>query len=103
MRPLKTTDDFERALEHSNTEAIFIYKHSATCPVSHFAQQRVQNVQDDYPIYKVVVQQARPVSNEIASNLKVQHETPQLIKVVQGEAVADVSHSGIKEAFIQGL
>ena len=103
MRPLKTEDDLSRALEHSNKEPIFIYKHSATCPVSHYAQQRVSSVASDYPVYKIVVQQARALSNNIADKLCVGHETPQLIKVSQGEAVANISHGGIKEEFIHRL
>jgi bacillithiol system protein YtxJ len=46
----------------------------------------------DLPVYKLVVQKSRALSNEIAEALGVQHETPQAIVLDQKEPVFDTSH-----------
>lgn len=103
MNPLKTPKDFQAALERSHKEPVFIYKHSATCPVSQFAHMSVSNVETDYPIYKLIVQQSRALSNDIAASLRVRHETPQIILLQHGEVVTDLSHGRIREKALQTL
>ena len=46
----------------------------------------------DLPIYEVVVQDARTLSNEIAERLDIRHETPQVIVLRDGKAVFHASH-----------
>lgn len=46
----------------------------------------------DVPIYKVVVQESRPVSDEIADTLDLRHETPQAILLHEKEPVFEASH-----------
>ena len=50
---------------------------------------------DDPPLYCVVVQYARDVSDHLAEALGVKHETPQAILVADGEARHVASHHGI--------
>lgn len=103
MNPLKNNDDFAAALKHSEKEPVFIFKHSATCPISRFAEQSVQSIQDDYPVYKVIVQQSRALSQSIAQDLRVHHESPQIILLQNGEVVTDLSHGRIREEALKTL
>ncbi len=95
METIRTSDDVRKALSHSHDEPIYIYKHSHTCPFNARAQGEVVKLKHDYPIYGLVVQYVKDVSNEIAEMLDVQHETPQTILVKNGEAVAVLSHDAI--------
>jgi bacillithiol system protein YtxJ len=49
-----------------------------------------------YPIYIIIVQKDRELSNKIAEILGVVHESPQLILVKDGKAMYDVSHVNIQ-------
>lgn len=92
--PLRSEDDWSEALEHSSETPVLIFKHSSACPVSGRAHESMEQLgQDDpVPIYKVVVQEHRSVSDEIAEELDVRHETPQAILLHQQEPVFDTSH-----------
>lgn len=95
--PLESESDWTRALEHSRREPVIIYKHSATCGISSGARRRLQELgaAGDPPVYEVVVQHARPLSNSIAAILGVRHESPQAIVVHEGLAVFHISHGSI--------
>ena len=82
---------------------VFIFKHSTACPVSASAKQRVDGVLADPPahcpaVYLVKVIESRAVSNAIADQVGVRHQSPQLILVKDGEAVWDASHHTITGA-----
>ncbi len=100
MNELLTLDDLTAALDASGTAPIFLFKHSTRCPISSGAYQRVQRylaeASPGTPVfYLIKVIESRPVSNEIASRLGVQHQSPQLILVRNHRAVWDTSHGGI--------
>ena len=82
------------ALEHSDDTPVLIYKHSSTCPVSTKAQTEVEELQADgsVPVYRVVVQEHRAVSNTIEDDLGIRHETPQVILLHERAPAFDTSH-----------
>jgi len=92
--PLTSTSDWEDALEASEDQTVLIFKHSSACSVSARADQELTSLADEteLPIYQVVVQQARPVSNEIEDTLGVRHETPQAILLRDRQPIFHASH-----------
>lgn len=97
LKKMSSHEQMEEALKTSHARFQLLFKHSNTCPISasafralqqHLASDGLQEV--DY--WLIVVQEARSVSNEIASRLGVKHESPQAILVKAGEAVWDASH-----------
>ena len=83
----------------------FIFKHSTTCPISSSARIRVESflTQQDSeqpPFYLVKVIESRPLSNAIAQQLNVTHQSPQLILVSNGQALWDASHHWITQESI---
>lgn len=54
----------------------------------------------DSPIYEVNVIDNRPLSNKIAADLSVSHESPQLIVIENGEVVFHTSHNNIRRDVI---
>lgn len=95
---LTDVSDWNAAREASFEHPVLIYKHSATCPTSAWAERNVSNWHEehpDWPVYQVTVQSARPVSDQIADDLPLRHETPQAIVVHDGEAVAHLNHNHV--------
>jgi bacillithiol system protein YtxJ len=100
MNELTQTQEFEAVLEASNAAPQLIFKHSTTCPTSASAYRRMA----DYiaaapagtpPVHLVKVIESRPVSNSIAQQLGVTHQSPQIILLNQGAAVWNTSHGSI--------
>lgn len=93
---LASEDDWTRALEQSKTTPVLIFKHSSACPISADANEEMTVLaNDDVPVYRVVVQEHRAVSDHIADALGVQHETPQAVVVQDEAAVFDTSHFNV--------
>ncbi len=94
FHPLATPSDWTEARAHSEDEPVLVFKHSSACPISTSAHEEMQALATGsaIPVYKLVVQQSRDLSNEIADVLGVHHETPQAIVLDQHESVFDTSH-----------
>jgi bacillithiol system protein YtxJ len=104
-------EDWKERLSASAEDAFFVFKHSTTCPISARARDRVEVFLDgagadipDFVLVKVI--EARPISNKIADDLGVRHQSPQLILVRNGKSVWEKSHhlidaDNIQEALTQ--
>ena len=96
---LQSEEDFLNAKSLSNEKVVVIFKHSTRCPVSTMAKRMFEN-QYDYESEEV---QAffldliayRSISNLIAQDLAVDHESPQMIILKDEMAMYDSSHSMI--------
>lgn len=97
FHPLTTTNDLEAALARAEDEPIVFYKHSATCSLSTRTQREVATLDraSDPPVYRVVVQKARAVSNAIAERFAVRHESPQVLVIHDDTVLHDASHTRI--------
>lgn len=101
--PLTTESEWSTVLEHSNETPVLVFKHSSACPVSAKANQQLQQLAEerDLPIYKLVVQESRALSDEVAETLNIRHETPQAILLHQQESVFDTSHFDVTVETVQ--
>jgi len=80
-----------------------VFKHSQTCPVSWMANQQVQGfiqAHPEVPIYTLIVQKERGLSNQIAEVTGIRHESPQILVFRQGQVVADASHAEITTQYL---
>ena len=84
------TNAFQHLLDRSNQVPVVIFKHSLTCPISASAYDRMSEFDGEVALLEV--QRARDLSNEIEEKLKVQHESPQVIVLRNGEVVWNASH-----------
>jgi bacillithiol system protein YtxJ len=67
-----------------------LYKHSPICPIASRAMTEVQAFardNEDIPVFMVDVLGQRSLSFQLAAQLGVEHESPQLIVVKDGKAV----------------
>src|SRR5689334_6893688 len=86
-------------LAGTNGSAAILFKHSKTCGVSSRAYREMANLHQ--PIGIVIVQNARPVSDEIQKRWSLPHETPQVLIVREGSLVWDASHFSVKAADVE--
>jgi monothiol bacilliredoxin len=94
---METEQELARAFQESEKQPVLFYKHSNTCGTSMFSRREVQAVVETYsgPVYEIVVQSARHVSNQISSDLGVRHHSPQVLIVRNRRAVYHRSHGSI--------
>jgi bacillithiol system protein YtxJ len=95
MRSIASEHDVQVMLEHAAREPIILYKHSTTCPISAHANKEMQQLAENVPIYRLVVQDQRQLSAQLAEQLVVRHHTPQAIVIYEGEARANLSHGSV--------
>ena len=83
----------------SNEKPVVIFKHSTRCSISRMALKQFENEYDlsdnEVTTYFLDLIAFRAISNEIASRFSVVHQSPQLLLIVGGKSVYDVSHSAI--------
>jgi bacillithiol system protein YtxJ len=98
MIELRHTEDLEQLLQRSNTDPVFIFKHSTQCSISAHACHEFQkflNGTQDLVSGIVLVIENRSLSNTVASRLGVRHESPQAILVKGHQPVWWASHWSI--------
>ena len=83
--------------ELSKTRVQVIFKHSTRCSISSMAKNRLErNTQPDITdFYYLDLIKYRLLSNKIAADFSVQHQSPQVLLIKNMECVYEESHSGI--------
>lgn len=100
MKRIKTIAAWESVLQQSKEQPLLVFKLSMTCFSSLTAKKELQKLQTDLPIYIVIVQMDRKVSNAIESDLGVKHETPQLLILKEGRGIWQATHYHIKKDIV---
>lgn len=100
MIQIQNQEQMQDFMNKYNGHYYWIFKHSATCPISRRAFRELEDFLETpqgslLPVAMIVVQQARDVSNEIAEKYGVQHQSPQIFLVKQNEVVWHASHGQI--------
>jgi len=83
--------------EQSKVKPQLIFKHSTRCSISGVAKSRLErnNPPENVDFYFLDLIKNRDISNKIAEEFSVFHESPQVLLIKNGECVYDESHSGI--------
>ncbi len=97
---LKSTSQLDQIREESMTKPVLIFKYSNRCSVSQLALDRFERKWSDEKAagikpYFLDLISFRELSNLIARQFNVQHESPQVLLIRNGEAVYDGSHFDI--------
>ena len=93
LKKIDTLEQFEDLLKQEDN--FLFLKHSLTCPISQAAYQEYEKYAESnqsVPAYYLAVQDARPLSNEIAEKFEIKHESPQALLIKNGSAVWNASH-----------
>ena len=99
FREIADVASLDEFLSTANGSAAILFKHSNTCGVSARAFREMANVNQAVGI--VIVQHARPVSDEIEKRWSLPHETPQVLIIREGKLVWDASHFSVKAAEVE--
>jgi len=98
---IELTDEhlLKEAIKISYNKPVFIFKHSTRCGISAHALYELgewhKKYSDKVQLFFLDLLRYRPISNLIATSFKIPHQSPQLIGLVNGEAVHTISHSSI--------
>ena len=93
FKPVAELSALDDLLARSQDAPVVVFKHSATCSISADVYRDVARYEGDIAL--VVVQTARPLSNEIAARTGIRHESPQAIILRNGKAVWHAAHYDI--------
>jgi bacillithiol system protein YtxJ len=96
-QPEQLTDIVRESAEHP----VVIFKHSTSCSISAMAKTRLERQWADAGLtnvkaYYLDLLRYRPVSNQIADQFGVRHQSPQLLLIQDGECRYDASHMSIQ-------
>lgn len=89
----------------SEEKSVMIFKHSTRCSISSMALNRLMRNWKEtdqeiiVPFYLDLISY-RDISNQIATEFGVYHESPQVIIINKGKAIYQNSHMGINYADI---
>ncbi|OBZ11254.1 MULTISPECIES: bacillithiol system redox-active protein YtxJ [Bacillales] len=107
-KEITSIEEWNNVYEASATRPLVVFKHSTTCPVSANAFQEFNNYLDgkpredvEYVLVKVI--ESRPVSNQIAEDTSVKHESPQIMFIEKKEKVWTASHWSVTKAHIAAV
>lgn len=96
-----TLQDIEelREIKESSAESpVIIFKHSTRCPISTIAKSRLEKnwgLNGKIKAYFLDLIAKREISNEIAEVFQVEHASPQLLLIQDGNCTWNTSHLDI--------
>src|SRR5436190_4970650 len=97
---LENAEQLKSIKDRSNAHPVLIFKHSTRCAISGTILGRLERnwnsseMRDVSPYYLDLIRH-RDVSNLVASEFQIQHESPQVLVIRNGLVVYDASHIGI--------
>jgi bacillithiol system protein YtxJ len=86
--------------EHSQQQKVLIFKHSTRCAISAMALARLERAwrpeeMTQIQPYFLDLLSYRTLSNQIATDFEVEHESPQVLVIDKGKVIYHNSHSAI--------
>lgn len=97
---LTTLEQLDQIKEESKVHPVLIFKHSTSCSISRASLDRLErnwNAEETGKLkaYFLDLLSYRSVSNAIATQFSVPHQSPQVLLIEGGRAVNDWSHFDI--------
>lgn len=95
--PLTDASQIDSIRKASFQRPQLIFKHSTRCSISHMAKSRLERAGAPAGIdfHHLDLLAYRALSDQVARDFHVHHESPQVILLQQGELVFDESHNAI--------
>ncbi len=91
---LTDIEQISTIIEESQQEAVLIFKHSTRCSISSTALARLErawNLENARAYYLDLIA-FRPISNALAEQFEVEHQSPQVLIIKDGQCVYHESH-----------
>lgn len=95
--PLTDASQLDSIRQASFQRPQVIFKHSTRCSISHMAKSRLERsgAPEGIDFHFLDLLAYRSVSDQVARDFHVHHESPQVILLKQGDVVFDESHNAI--------
>lgn len=105
LNDLKQLDDIRA---QSKEKPVLIYKHSSRCNISRTAFDRLERKWDAGAAagirrYFLDLISYREISNQIAEQFQVEHQSPQILVIKDGQSILDLSHYEIDFEHIRSV
>lgn len=101
---IRSEEDLESAVRESLEKKVAIFKHSTSCYISKMVlrnfEHEVEKSDKEVSYYFLDLLANRSLSNRIAEDFKITHQSPQLIVLEKGRAVNNASHQSISVSII---
>jgi monothiol bacilliredoxin len=96
---LNDPSQLEELRNDSKEKAVLIFKHSTRCSISSMAKNRLESdwdisEEEVMPVYLDLIAH-RSISNQIAEEFNIMHESPQVILLKNGHSIYNASHGNI--------
>lgn len=107
-RRIENAGELEALKKQSLEKPVLIFKHSSRCSISSMAFDRLNRNWKDEDFEKVSpyfldLITYRDISNQIAQEYGIYHQSPQVILIKDGKAIYDNSHMGISYREIMSI
>ena len=103
-KKIESEEDLAKAIESSYHNKIAIFKHSTSCFISKTVlknfEKEIEATDLKTDLYYLDLLAYRSVSNKIAEDFGIRHESPQLIVIENGKAINNASHQNISTSQI---
>lgn len=96
--PVSGPRALDELLAQSAQRPVIVFKHDRTCPISRAAHQEMAQMADDVTLIDVAREQ--DVSLALAEQVGVEHASPQVLILRDGQAVWSASHYDITHAAV---
>lgn len=100
MNRLKTIKEWNALLENSDGQPLLLFKLSVTSLSSVTAKKEMESLVTELPIYVVIVQMDKKISNAVEADTGVKHETPQVLIIKDKKAIWQATHYQIKQSIV---
>ena len=104
---LEKLSQLDELIDISSTSeyGVLIFKHSTRCAISKMALNRFSRGWDieteKLPVYFLDLIRRRDISNAITERFGVQHESPQVLLIKNGECAYHASHNAISPVEVE--
>ncbi|MCB0476598.1 MAG: bacillithiol system redox-active protein YtxJ [Crocinitomicaceae bacterium] len=95
---LQEVGQLEDIIELSKEKPVLIFKHSTRCSISFMAKSRFEGGYEDMgmSIWLLDLIKNRSISNQIAEDFGIKHESPQVLLIKEGKCIYSASHNAIE-------
>ena len=99
---LEDYSQIQKAL--SQTEPFLVFKHSTRCSISSLVKSRFERTFNNTSIklFYLDLLRFRSLSNQLAHDFKIKHESPQVIIIKDSKCIYHASHNSIDADVIKG-
>ena len=101
FKEITCSQEFGEILDESRQRKIILFKHSTTCPISERAWQEIQDLiqdsSDEVLVVMIKVIESRPVCSQVAEDLGVKHQSPQVLLLNNKKVLWHASHQSVTQ------